>query len=135
MFHVNLKTAMEKRGVNQKELSLMTGIGKTSISQYLSGINKPHPKYIKLLSEALECDYDYLSRAQRKDAPPKPVSIKNISISDAAERMGKSRQFIRISLQQGVAPFGFAVKCEGGQWSYHISPAKFEKYLLGEVTT
>jgi hypothetical protein len=45
--------------------------------------------------------------------------------------MGKSKQFIRVALQQGIAPFGFAVKVGGDKWSYHISPMKFESYLSG----
>jgi hypothetical protein len=43
--------------------------------------------------------------------------------------LGKSRQFIRVSLQRGIAPFGFAVKLSGERFSYHISPKKLEEYI------
>jgi len=51
----------------------------------------------------------------------------NISIKEAAARLGKSEQFIRIGLQQGVLPIGVAVKMSS-RWTYHISPKKLEEY-------
>lgn len=49
-----------------------------------------------------------------------------ISVENAARLMGVSGQFIRIGLQQGVLPFGYAVKRQ--RWSYYISPMKFSEY-------
>lgn len=40
-FKEKLEHAMHDLGFNQKQLSGMTGIGKSSISQYLSGKNVP----------------------------------------------------------------------------------------------
>lgn len=131
MFGENLKTLMAERGVSQSELSKMTGIGKPSISQYLSGKNTPSPKNIKTIADALECPIDFFALATRKVTPPELATLKNVSIAEAADRMGKSKQFIRVALQNGIAPFGFAVKVSGDKWSYHISPMKFENYLSG----
>jgi hypothetical protein len=38
--------------------------------------------------------------------------------------MNKSEQFIRVGLQRGILPFGYAVKTST-KWSYYISPSKF----------
>ena len=46
-----------------------------------------------------------------------------LSVEDAARLMGVTGQFIRVGLQQGALPFGYAVKRK--RWSYYISPAKF----------
>lgn len=53
---------------------------------------------------------------------------KRISIAEAAEMMGTSKQYIRIGLQRGQLPFGTAVKLSS-IWTYHISPQKFYDYL------
>lgn len=44
-----------------------------------------------------------------------------ISVSEVAELMNVSEQFIRIGLQKGIFPFGYAVKMST-QWTYYISP-------------
>jgi len=52
----------------------------------------------------------------------------NVSIKEAASRLGKSEQFVRIGLQRGLLPFGVAVKMSS-KWTYHISPKKLEEYI------
>lgn len=54
------------------------------------------------------------------------MSMNRISVIDAAKLMGVSDQFVRIGLQKGVLPFGYAVKRK--RWSYYISPLKFAEY-------
>ena len=51
----------------------------------------------------------------------------SISVKEAAARLGKSEQFVRIGLQQGILPIGTAVKMSS-RWTYHISPKKLEEY-------
>ena len=54
-----------------------------------------------------------------------------MTVKEAAERLGKTEQFIRIGLQQGALPFGVAVKMRG-RYSYHISEHKLNDYLGGK---
>jgi len=54
--------------------------------------------------------------------------MKSISVKEAAEKLGKSQQFIRVGLQRGLLPFGVAVKIST-RWTYHISPKKFYEYI------
>ena len=54
--------------------------------------------------------------------------VKNVSVKQAAEIMGKSQQFIRVGLQRGLLPFGIAVKMSS-KWTYYISPKKFYEYV------
>ena len=51
-----------------------------------------------------------------------------IMIKDAARIMGKTEQFVRLGLQQGVLPFRTAVKTSS-KYSYYISPEKFYDYV------
>ena len=50
-----------------------------------------------------------------------------LSVKEVAKFMNASEQFIRIGLQQGVFPWGYAVKTSS-QWTYYISPFKFAEH-------
>lgn len=82
------------------------------------------------LAEALECSVAFLNGTTKcPDMTADPNGLKNVPVDMAAKMLGKSRQFIRVSLQRGIAPFRFAVKVSGEQFSYHISPKKLEEYI------
>ena len=49
----------------------------------------------------------------------------SITIAEAAKLMGVSRQFIRIGLQKGILPFGYAVQVSADRFTYFISKQKF----------
>lgn len=53
----------------------------------------------------------------------------NVSIKEAARMLRKSEQFIRVGLQQGILPFGHAVKINGSKYTYHISRKKLNEYI------
>lgn len=54
--------------------------------------------------------------------------LKQISIKQAAEIMGKCQQFVRVGLQRGLLPFGTAVMV-ATRWNYYISPKLFYEYV------
>lgn len=56
-----LSEAMRLRNMPQAELSRRTGIGKSSICQYLKGDFEPKQANIRLLAKALEVSEDWLS--------------------------------------------------------------------------
>lgn len=49
----------------------------------------------------------------------------NMTVAEASQLMGVSRQFVRIGLQRGVFPFGYAVRISTGRFTYFISREKF----------
>ena len=52
-----------------------------------------------------------------------------ITIEQAADKLGKSPQVIRIMLQRGLLPFGAATKMpESSIYTYVIFPEKFKEY-------
>ncbi|MCC2249113.1 hypothetical protein JUJ52_03955 [Virgibacillus sp. AGTR] len=57
--------------------------------------------------------------------------MNTVSVQDAAKKLGKSEQFIRIGLQQNILPIGVAVKMSS-KWTYHISPKLLNEYIGGE---
>ena len=50
-----------------------------------------------------------------------------MSVKRCAELMGASEQFIRVGLQKGVFPWGYAVKMSD-RWTYWINPIKFSEH-------
>ena len=51
-----------------------------------------------------------------------------MKVSECAKLLGKSEQFIRISLHRSILQFGTAIKMSS-KWTYHISDAKVHEYL------
>ena len=52
----------------------------------------------------------------------------NMTIEEASLLMGVSKQFVRVGLQKGVFPFGYAVKVSAERFTYFISRQKFFEY-------
>lgn len=127
-FSSRLKQAMDERNMSQSDISALTGIGKPSISQYLSGKNEPKQDKAKKIAEALKVNDGWLMGLDfPMDDQLKDVE-KNITVEKAAKIMGKSEDFIRVGLQKGILPFGSAVKLSS-RWTYYISPQKFHDYV------
>lgn len=129
-FASGLKRAMKEAEISQTELAIAIGKGKSSVSQYLSGKNIPREGVQEKIAKALNCTVEELNSENPTNHSSKPG---NISIEEAAKALGKSAQFVRIALQRGVVPFGFAVRNKL-KYSYHISPKKLAEYI-GENNT
>jgi len=130
-FARNLKSIMNEKNLTQTDLSELTGIGKSSISQYLTGKNVPHRHRIAELAKALGISHERLTVSMQIVEPESLVSIspQKVSVEETARRLGKSPQFVRVALQNGVAPFGFATKVSGNSYDYHISPKLLAEYI------
>lgn len=124
MFAQQLRQVMKERGMTQTELSVKTGISKSGISQYLSGVHKPGMKALAAIADALEVPEEYLV-GQNNQTYCKVKSAFNIPVKTAAMLMGKSIQYVRIGLQRGTLPIGYAVKTSAKKYTYYISPKLF----------
>lgn len=125
MFNELLKRAMQEKGLTATALSNATGIGKSSISQYLSGKNEPPDKKKEIIAVALGLPDDYFTQETIKEDVA--GSTANLPVMVVAKLMGKSKEFIYQGLRDGVFPWGYAVKM-GKNWSYYISPIAFSKH-------
>ena len=56
------------------------------------------------------------------------VQILTMSVKETAKKLNKSEQFVRIGLQRGLLPFGFAIKMST-RYTYCISKKKFEEWF------
>lgn len=124
-FAKRLKQAMDEKQMTQVELAARIGKGKSSVSQYLSGKNIPKEYVQEQIAEVLGCTVEFLNS---EDSDEGDIHLKNVPVSEAAKMLGKSEQFVRVALQTGTAPFGFAVKTSS-VFTYHISPKKLAEYI------
>ncbi len=136
MFKDQLKKAMSEKNYNITMLSNVSGIGKSSLSQYLSGKNIPSENRIVELAEALGCDPEDLTVNEDKvvEEVVQENKVWNVPVELAAKLMHKKNEFLYQGLQEGVFPFGYAVKMSS-KWTYYISSAKFEEYTGIQVGT
>lgn len=128
MFHKHLKEAMKELNINQTQLSNLTGIGKSSISQYISGKNIPEEKRRKEIATALGLEENYFEEEiPAKVQINREAKIPRLLPCDVADIMGLSPQTIRSGLQQGVFPWGYAIKTSENQWTYFINARSFSE--------
>lgn len=129
-FSEKLKKAMQDLDISQAQLVGLTGIGKSSISQYLSGKNTPTEGRQRSIAASLGLDPDYF---EKDDAPmvvmPKEVLedgvIRRLDVREAARLLGMNHVTVRKGLQQGVFPWGYAIRTSENRWSYFINARRF----------
>ena len=64
-------------------------------------------------------------------AEVRPNDAVNVPVDLVARLMGKSKAFVTQGLQDGVFPWGYAVKLK--QWSYFVSAVKFTELTGIEI--
>ncbi len=129
-FHEKLKKAMQDLNITQVQLSGLTGIGKSSISQYLSGKNTPTAERQTNIAVSLGLAPDYFENddvetvVMPKEALEDGV-IKKLDVYDAARMLGMNHTTVRKGLQQGVFPWGYAIHTSEKHWVYFINARRF----------
>lgn len=124
-FAEKLKALMGELNLSQSKLSDLTGIGRSSISQYLSGKNEPSKDRKKEIARKLGVQEDYFDTFETA-ATVQHDGVFNLPVTLAAKLMGKSKEWVKQGLRDGVFPWGYAVKLTN--WSYFISSVKFTEY-------
>lgn len=131
-FSKRLKQAMDEQGINQTDLATKTGLGKSSISQYISGKNEPTAFRLKMLADALDVPPAWL-KGDIDEPASEAGHTNNLPVETAARLMGVGKQMIREGLKNGTFPFGYAVLMPSGKFRYYISPKKFTEYTGVDV--
>lgn len=127
MFSERLKKAMQDLGLSQAQLSKLTGIGRSSISQYLSGKNVPTEARQAEIAAALGLASDYFTDETVIAAPITSGGgvIPRLTLTETANLMGLSKKALSNGLQDGVFPWGYAVRGRGEKYVYFINAKRF----------
>lgn len=128
-FNEKLKQAMQQLGINQAQLVGMTGIGKSSISQYLSGKNVPSEERQKNIAVSLGLAPDYFKQGVLVATVTKADGngVPKLDVQIAAKLLGMNHNTVRKGLQQGAFPWGYAIHTSENRWSYFINATRFEE--------
>lgn len=121
MFSENLREAMYHKRINQVKLAQISGISKSAISQYLAGKNTPTKERQAEIAMAMGLRADYF------DEEKEDKVVESYTVLEVSKMLKKSNQFVYQGLQQGVFPWGYAVKMASGEWNYFINAVKFRK--------
>ncbi|MCD7830701.1 MAG: helix-turn-helix domain-containing protein [Firmicutes bacterium] len=122
-FGDKLRELMDEKEINQKQLCTLTGLRPASVSEYLSGIHEPSTAKKRMIAEALGVPETYFGVAVSRNGK---IASNSMSVETAAKLMGKSVEFVKRGLRDGVFPWGYAVKMSR-DWNYWINPRQFER--------
>lgn len=126
-FNEKLKQAMQQLGISQAQVVGMTGIGKSSISQYLSGKNVPTAERQKNIAVSLGLEADYFERDDFTVKLLKKNSggIAQIRPKDVGTLMRMNHKTVEEGLKQGIFPWGYAIKTSDNHHRYFINAQRF----------
>lgn len=128
-FSEKLKKAMHDLELNQRQVCGLTGKSKGSVSQYLSGKQIPSEKAQSDIAVSLGLDPDYFTAEDKPAVIAKEAltegRIRRMLPEEAASYLGMSKETVRQGLQQGVFPWGYAVKTSEHRWAYFINANRF----------
>lgn len=118
-----LEKALKSNGMTVTQLADAVRCPKSSMSLYVRGKITPSEKRLDLIAEVLGVDPEKLMDTAELDARARDPDV--MSVEEAAKAMSKSCLFVRLGLQRGILPFGYAVKTGEKHYSYFISRKKF----------
>ena len=127
-FSEKLRKAMEQLGVSQVQVAGLTGRSKSSISMYLSGKTIPSEQTKSDIAVSLGLAPNYFE--QEEDPvifkPSKcEGGIQTLTVHEVAVLMHKHTNTIALGLQQGVFPWGYAIRTSEHRWSYFVNAKRF----------
>lgn len=127
-FSEKLKTAMQELHLNQRQVCGMTGKSKGSVSQYLSGKQIPSEDVQRDIAVSLGLDQDYFEQNSEQvqlNVKGNTDGIKTLDVTEVAKVMHMNHNTVRKGLQQGVFPWGYAIKTSENRWVYFINALRF----------
>ena len=122
LFKDCLAAAMREKNMTGSDLSRVTGIGKSSISQYLTGKNLPSAERMRVLEEALGADF---SIPDIKETP-EPSGFHRAKVNTVARAMGMNAGTLRKGIRQGAFPWAYGIRTSSNRWVYVINQEKLE---------
>lgn len=129
-FSEKLKQAMQELHLNQRQVCGMTGKSKGSVSQYISGKQIPSDDVQSAIAVALGLESDYFERLDDQITILPSSEVRNGTIPKllpevVAKYLGMDKGTVRRGLQQGVFPWGYAVRTSENRWAYFINARRF----------
>lgn len=127
-FSEKLKKAMQQLGINQAQVVGLTGKSKGSISMYLNDKTVPSEKVQSDVAVSLGLNPDYFEQeTPTLELAKKTDGVQTLDVMVAAKLMHMNHNTVRKGLQQGVFPWGYAIKTSENRWVYFINAVRFSE--------
>lgn len=127
-FSEKLKKAMQQLGINQAQVVGLTGKSKGSISMYLNDKTVPSEKIQSYIAVSLGLNPDYFEQeTPTLELAKKTDGVQTLDVMVAAKLMHMNHNTVRKGLQQGVFPWGYAIKTSENRWVYFINAVRFSE--------
>lgn len=127
-FSEKLKKAMQDLGINQAKVVSLTGKSKGSISQYLSGKQTPSAEVQRDIAVSLGLNPDYFEQeTPTLELAKQTDGVQTLDVMVVAKLMHMNHNTVRKGLQQGVFPWGYAIKTSENRWVYFINAVRFSE--------
>lgn len=126
MFCNKFKTAMAELELRQADLSALTGIPKSAVSQYASGKVEPPKERREAIATAMGLDADYFEQES-----PVPIiqkrgdNIHRIGTKELAKLIGTGEKKAAEIAENRELPGLYACKGNGNKYIYIINEAVF----------
>lgn len=129
MFAKNLKKAMARNEMPPYELCRITGIAKSSMSGYLSGISEPRSDKIKLIAKALNVTPEELTAKSDDEVEiPEEMPVR-VPTKVAAKLLGMTAPCVVAGIRNGTLPIGYMYGRGSKRGSVYISPYKLQEAI------
>lgn len=126
IFATKLKYILSEKEISQAELSRLTGIGKSSICQYLSGKNVPSKKRQREIASVMNLPENYFFKEDSKVSHLSHPKIPRLTLTETAGIMGVSQRALALGIQQGLYPWAQALPGKNKKrYIYFINAIKF----------
>lgn len=117
-FKEKLKKFMDEGNLSQTYVSGVTGRSKATVSNWLNGKQIPSETVKQDIAVSLGLPGDYFMDDR--------TQFRRITVEQTAKILGVSKDTVRLGLQQGVFPWGYAIQTESG-WTYIINGGRLEQ--------
>lgn len=127
-FSEKLKKAMQDLNLNQAQVVGLTGKSKGSISMYLNDKTVPSERTQSDIAVSLGLAPDYFEQEYIQQSFIRKVkdgSVPELDVKVAAKMLGMNHNTVRKGLQQGVFPWGYAIRTSEHRWVYFINALRF----------
>lgn len=127
-FSEKLKKAMQQLGINQAQVVGLTGKSKGSISMYLNDRTTPPEKVQSDIAVSLGLAPNYFEDEEKavvKTLKKNSEVVPRLDVATVAKLLQMNHHTVRSGLQQGVFPWGYAIKTSENRWTYFINARRF----------
>ena len=103
-----LREAIEKKGITASELSQLSGVGKSDISNYLNGKYAPKQDKCYMLAEALNVDPGWLMTGVKQITEEETIIVPKTAeartLAKGIDKMTKDQREAILNMMNGLYP-------------------------------